>query len=237
MHRTIGITLLAIACSGGTATDTDSGVDTDTDTDTDTDAAAVVSVAIDPADLGSIAPGATATATATATYDDGTTADVTADADWTSSDDAVATVATGVVTGVAAGAATITAAYDGQQGDATLAVSGGVFDALVEGDWSPQHGGQSQTFFARLVDEDDGTIVACGSVTEESAIWSMSFPGVLIADHRYHAEAFADINKDGEANDPGHMYFSVTKKKVAEDQTFDVPHAGPAPDWSGVGCP
>ncbi len=56
-----------------------------------------------------LAPEGTVQLTATGTYDDASTADVTASAVWTSSDDLVATVAAGLVTGVAAGNATITA--------------------------------------------------------------------------------------------------------------------------------
>lgn len=52
--------------------------------------------------------------TATATMSSGDTADVTALATWTSSDNEVATVSTsGVVTAVAVGTATVTASYQG----------------------------------------------------------------------------------------------------------------------------
>ena len=56
---------------------------------------------------------ATQQLTATVTRTDTTTADVTAAADWSTDDDTIATVAGGLVTAVAAGSATITAAYGG----------------------------------------------------------------------------------------------------------------------------
>jgi hypothetical protein len=59
--------------------------------------------------------------TATATYDDSSTVDITAAATWTSSAPSKATVSAGFVTGVAAGSATVTAAYSGMT--ATCAVT------------------------------------------------------------------------------------------------------------------
>jgi len=53
--------------------------------------------------------GSTTNLTATGTYDDESTEDLTATATWASSDEEVATVDAGVVTGVAAGSANITA--------------------------------------------------------------------------------------------------------------------------------
>lgn len=61
--------------------------------------------------------------TATATYDDASTADVTASATWSSSATSKATVASGYVTGVAAGSATVTAAYEGQTDTCAVTVS------------------------------------------------------------------------------------------------------------------
>lgn len=61
--------------------------------------------------------------TATATYDDASTADVTTSAAWSSSATGTATVNAGFVTGVAAGSATITAAYGGQTDTCAVTVS------------------------------------------------------------------------------------------------------------------
>ncbi len=61
--------------------------------------------------------------TATATFDDSTTQDVTSLATWTSSATSKATVASGYVTGVAAGSATVTASYLGQTDTCAVTVS------------------------------------------------------------------------------------------------------------------
>ena len=58
--------------------------------------------------------GAEATINLTATYSDNMTADVTADADWSSTNDNVATVVNGKVKAIGAGTATITATYGGK---------------------------------------------------------------------------------------------------------------------------
>lgn len=60
---------------------------------------------------------------ATATYSDASTADVTAEATWTTSDATKATVSAGFVTGIAVGAATVTAAYQGQTDTCAVTVS------------------------------------------------------------------------------------------------------------------
>lgn len=73
----------------------------------------------------SLALGSTLSLTATATYSDGTTKNVTSLAAWTSSDPADASVsASGVVSPLAvASSVTISAAYGGQSGTATIAVT------------------------------------------------------------------------------------------------------------------
>lgn len=60
---------------------------------------------------------------ATAHYDDSSTADVTAEATWTSSAPAKATVASGFVTGIAAGTANVSASYGGQTDICAVTVS------------------------------------------------------------------------------------------------------------------
>ena len=71
--------------------------------------------------------------TATGSYGDGTMKDITAQATWTSSDMTVATVAAGVVTPVAAGTTTITAALDAKNGILNVAVAA---PQLVVGNFS-----------------------------------------------------------------------------------------------------
>src|SRR5207302_1641614 len=75
--------------------------------------------------------GATAQLTATGVFSDGTVADLTATATWSSSDDTLATVASGLVTGVAAGAPHITATHSTLSGQATVSVSAAALVSLV----------------------------------------------------------------------------------------------------------
>ncbi|MET9158289.1 Ig-like domain-containing protein [Streptomyces parvulus] len=80
------------------------------------------SISVTPATT-SVADGEIVALAATATYSDATTADVTAQATWTSSDATKATVSAGFVTGIAAGAATVTAAYQGQTDTCAVTVT------------------------------------------------------------------------------------------------------------------
>ena len=76
----------------------------------------------------SVATGSTLQLTATATDDDGDESEVTATAAWTTGSAAIATVSGGVVTGVSAGSAVITAEEDGVSGFTTVTVTtGGAF--------------------------------------------------------------------------------------------------------------
>ena len=71
----------------------------------------------------SINTGATQQFTATGTYSDGSTQNLTSQATWTSSNTSVATVnAAGLASGTAPGSTTITAAFSGKTGIATLTV-------------------------------------------------------------------------------------------------------------------
>ena len=88
----------------------------------------VTSIAVTPASP-SVLPGVTQQFAATATYNNNTTADVTATASWTSSSNAVATISTGgLATSVAGGTATITASLSsggsGRRGGGRTTVRG-----------------------------------------------------------------------------------------------------------------
>jgi uncharacterized protein YjdB len=73
---------------------------------------ALINLTIDAASFLVIAP-ATSQRTATGRYDDGTTANVSGDVTWSSSNEAKATVdSNGLVAGVAAGSAVISGAYE-----------------------------------------------------------------------------------------------------------------------------
>jgi len=82
----------------------------------------LVSIQVDPP-TASIVRGAQATFSVTATYDNGSTLDIPAtDCTWTSSSPAVATVATGVATGLQTGSAVLTATLGGLSSQASLLV-------------------------------------------------------------------------------------------------------------------
>jgi uncharacterized protein YjdB len=80
------------------------------------------SISVTPSTL-SVAAGEIEALAATATYSDATTADVTAEASWSSSDPTKATVSAGFVTGVAAGASTVTATYLGETDTCAVTVT------------------------------------------------------------------------------------------------------------------
>jgi hypothetical protein len=71
----------------------------------------------------SLAVAAIGALVATATFSDSSTADVTAEATWTSSAPSKATVSAGFVTGISAGSATVTATYQGQSDTCAVTVS------------------------------------------------------------------------------------------------------------------
>ncbi len=81
----------------------------------------VISIAVTPASA-SLAAGQTVHLTAIATYSDNSTKPATAQATWTSSSSAVATVNSGLVTAIGAGSVTITASLTGVSGFATISV-------------------------------------------------------------------------------------------------------------------
>jgi hypothetical protein len=84
--------------------------------------ATLVSIAVTPA-APSIANGLTQQFTATGLYSDASTQDLTAEATWDSSDDAVATVSdTGLATAASVGSATVSATSGAVSGNATLTV-------------------------------------------------------------------------------------------------------------------
>ena len=86
------------------------------------DTPVLASISVVPATL-TVAATEIGALAATATYDDASTADVTAECSWSSSDPTKATVTAGFVTGIAAGAATVTASYDGQTDTCAVTVT------------------------------------------------------------------------------------------------------------------
>lgn len=199
--------------------------------------AELTSVEIEPSSPEALEIGAVLDLSATATYSNGDSEDVTDLAEWSSSDGAVLSIEGGAAEGLSEGTSELTASFEGLSDTISLDVIDlGPYDVTISGDWSPQHGEQGLTFYVRLFDETDGKVVACGSVVSETAIWSVSGVDVLQAGHVYHGEAFADVNMDGECNDPGHSYIGDPRRPANKAQSFDVPHSGPAPEWEGAPC-
>lgn len=136
----------------------------------------IVGIAVDPASS-TIFVGDTTQLTATATYSDGSSADVTGAAAWTSSDTGVATVDTGAVEGVGAGLATISAEVDGVVGTAEVIVQlAGVVSIAVSPASATVVAGLTQSFTAEATLEDGSTADVTSSVT-----WLSSDEGVAIA--------------------------------------------------------
>lgn len=86
------------------------------------DTPVLASISVTPATK-SLAVAAIGALVATATYSDASTADVTAEASWTTSDATKATVSAGFVTGIATGTATVTATYQGQTDTCAVTVT------------------------------------------------------------------------------------------------------------------
>ena len=98
-------------------------------------AATLSSITITPPNP-SIAQGTAVQLTATGNFSDGTTQDLTVHASWTSSNIAIAQVANapnrqGLATGVAQGAATITATFGGVQGSASVTVTAATLSSIT----------------------------------------------------------------------------------------------------------
>jgi hypothetical protein len=115
---------------------------------------------------------------ATATYDDGSSADVTALAHWSSSLETVAqvddTASKGVALGVAVGDARITAALDGVAGGADLTVNPPVLQSIEVVSLTATVAMHDVRPFAALGTYSDGAV---REVTEQ-ATWSSSDPGI-----------------------------------------------------------
>ena len=127
----------------------------------------------------SIEVGETQQFTATATYSGGSTVDVTADADWASSNTGVATIDdAGLATGVAAGTTGITATFEGTMSDpARLNVSVVLESIAVTPESAKIDVGDTQQF----------TVIATytGGITEDvtaEADWASSNTGVATID-------------------------------------------------------
>jgi hypothetical protein len=128
------------------------------------------SISIEPAAF-SMEAGHARQLTATAHYFDSSTMDVTADAVWSSSNEASATVLDGLVTGVAEGTSIITASYSALEGTASVTV------VATDSTWI--YWTESTGAIKRMTSEKEGesTLVAVAGVPLDIALDS---PGTMM---------------------------------------------------------
>ncbi|HMZ65847.1 MAG TPA: Ig-like domain-containing protein, partial [Leptospiraceae bacterium] len=141
----------------------------------------VSSVSVSPSSK-SFAKGTTTQFTATATYSDGSTADVSNSAVWSSSNNSIATVNTSVTTGglaqaVAVGSATITASTGGKSGTASATVTAAVLQSIAIDTNASVAKGTTKQFTAIGTYSDGSTLDITTSVTWSSS----STPNVTVS--------------------------------------------------------
>jgi hypothetical protein len=145
--------------------------------------ATVVGITVLPP-LGMTGVGTTTAFTAEASLSDGTVVDLTATAMWGVADPNVAVISqSGVATGKTAGKTTVTASFGGQQGQATLVVTGATLTTLQIDPVDPSVGVNVAIDFTATGLYSDGTKVdLTGQV-----MWASSAPSVLPIDGGGHA--------------------------------------------------
>ncbi len=133
---------------------------------------ALTAIAASPSNA-SLAVGATEQFTATATYNDGSTADVTASAAWTDANGKVATItASGMATAVAAGSTSVTAALSGLTGTASLTVDAApktLTSIAVSPATATLAAGATQQFAAKATYSDGSTADVSATATWTSS--------------------------------------------------------------------
>ena len=127
----------------------------------------------------SLAIGKTQGMIATGSYDNGTTETITDSCTWSTSDNTIATVSpAGLVTGVAAGSATISATMDGLSGSTTVTVTvANLSSVSITTTTSTLSSGQTAQFTANGVLENGNTVNLTDSVT-----WTSSNTAVATID-------------------------------------------------------
>ena len=169
----------AVAPGSSTITATLSGVSGTATLTVQPQSLTVIAIAPNPA---SLIVGATQQFTATGTYNDGSTANVTSLASWTSSTPSVATInSTGLATGVASGSTTITASLGGVSAAAAVTVAG--VSSISVAPASPSPGSPSiavdtaQQLTATATYSNGSTVDITSSAT-----WTSSAPAVAFVD-------------------------------------------------------
>ncbi len=146
----------------------------------------VVSIAVSPGSA-TLNPGVAQQFTALAKYSDGTQADVTKSAGWTTSNTSVATVATGgLLTAVAAGSVTVSASFDNISGTAAVTVATGktLSSIAITPANVTLNAGATQQLTATGTFSDGSQINETGSATwtsSNSAVATVSAAGLLTA--------------------------------------------------------
>ena len=154
------------------------------------------SIAVSP-DSATVGLGASAHLTATATYSDASTQDVTTVAGWSSSDTTKVTVDNnGVISGVAAGSATVTAQYQGQAAQSTVAV-------FVPNPSPTPPLTQSVTYQIDYAHSGRATVGATGPTLPPTAHWSVILSGSAIS---YPVIAGGRVFVTTNATPPGQTY-------------------------------
>lgn len=232
--------LLVLGLMFGTIAAWNSGCSGDDDDD---DHEAPVSIAITGGT--SVNVGSNLQLTATATYADSSTEDITTDSAWTTNSAGVATVgaATGLVTGVSAGTATISATHDDVVGTTTITVgTGGAATSSLTftGSGWPHNGSIA---YVRIL--ENGTPIAGGclaSTAISGQAFSINFGAILTQGHTYTYETFADLNADSNYDTGGgdHNWVGSVGAVTTGTTTKNVPHADAqaALTWTNnAGCP
>jgi uncharacterized protein YjdB len=149
-------------------------------------AATVTAVAVTPTSP-SLAAGLSIQLTATATLSDNSTQDVTTQATWTSSESSIAAVSStstssGLVVGVAAGSATITATFGGQSGTDSVTVTAAVLESIALTPPSPSiAAGTTQQFTATGTFSDQSTQPLTGATWSSSSTTVATINGAGLA--------------------------------------------------------
>jgi hypothetical protein len=130
----------------------------------------LTSIAVTPA-TPSITTGKTQQLVATGSYNDSSTKIITSSVTWTSSDTAVATTSSsGLVSGLSAGTAIITATSGTISGSTTVAITIANLQSIaVDPTTASITSGENQTFDATGILEDGSTVVITDSVTWTSS--------------------------------------------------------------------
>ncbi|MBN1629422.1 MAG: Ig-like domain-containing protein [Thermoleophilia bacterium] len=168
--------------------------------------ATLESIAVTP-DSASIAVGGTQQFTATAMYSGGATVNVTSTASWSSSSEAVASVVSGLATGLGVGSATITAAFEALSDTASLTVTEELPSLVV-------------TVTTEKASYKTGdTVVITVSVTDASV---NSVAGATVAVQVKNAKGVVRFSGDALTDESGVATFSYTIVRRDGTGTFQV---------------